>query len=131
MCLLLFVHDRGDVWILYAVTALYGLGGDVFAAARSSMLKAMLPDEQLADANGAYQSIREGLRLVAPLAGAGIFAAFGGAAVALVDAGNVPAVGGDARCPSLHRAGTGSERAALPPRSLCRHLAHRQGSRAA
>jgi MFS family permease len=86
MCLLLFVHDRGDVWILYAVAALYGLGGDVFAAARSSMLKAMLPDEHLADANGAYQSIREGLRLVAPLAGAGIFAAFGGAAVALVDA---------------------------------------------
>ena len=87
MCLLLFVHDRGDVWILYVVAALYGLGGDVFAAARSSMLKAMLPDELLADANGAYQSIREGLRLVAPLAGAGIFAAFGGAAVALVDAG--------------------------------------------
>jgi len=87
MCLLLFVHDRADVWILYVVAALYGLGGDVFAAARSSMLKAMLPDEQLADANGAYQSIREGLRLVAPLAGAGIFAAFGGAAVALVDAG--------------------------------------------
>ncbi len=87
MCLLLFVHNRSDVWILYAVAALYGLGGDIFAAARSSMLKAMLPDEQLADANGAYQSIREGLRLVAPLAGAGIFAAFGGAAVALVDAG--------------------------------------------
>jgi len=86
MCLLLFVHDRGDVWILYVVAALYGLGGDVFAAARSSMLKAMLPDELLADANGAYQSIREGLRLVAPLAGAGIFAVFGGAAVALVDA---------------------------------------------
>jgi MFS family permease len=86
MCLLLFVHDRTDVWIIYVVAALYGLGGDVFAAARSSMLKAMLPDELLADANGVYQSIREGLRLVAPLAGAGIFAAFGGAAVALVDA---------------------------------------------
>ena len=35
MCLLLFVHDRSDVWLLYVVTALYGLGGDVFAAARS------------------------------------------------------------------------------------------------
>jgi MFS family permease len=86
MCLLLFVHDRGDMWLLYLVTALYGLGGDVFAAARSSMLKAMLPDELLGDANGALQSVREGLRLVAPLAGAGIFAAFGGATVALVDA---------------------------------------------
>jgi MFS family permease len=86
MCLLFLVHDRGDMWLLYLVTALYGLGGDVFAAARGAMLKAMLPDELLADANGAYQSIREGLRLVAPLAGAGIFAAFGGAVVAVVDA---------------------------------------------
>jgi MFS family permease len=87
MCLLLFVHDRGDVWLLYAVTALYGLGGDIFGAARSSMLKSMLPDELLGDANGALQSVREGLRLVAPLAGAGIYAAFGGPVVALVDAG--------------------------------------------
>jgi len=87
MCLLLFVHDRGDVWLLYTVTALYGLGGDVFGAARSAMLKSMLPDELLGDANGALQSVREGLRLVAPLAGAGIYAAFGGPVVALVDAG--------------------------------------------
>ena len=47
----------------------------------------MVPDELLADANGAYQSIREGLRIVAPLAGAGLYAAVGGHAVALVDAG--------------------------------------------
>jgi MFS family permease len=87
MCLLLFVHGRGDVWLLYAVTALYGLGGDIFGAARSAMLKSMLPDELLADANGAYQSVREGLRLVAPLVGAGLYAAFGGGVVALVDAG--------------------------------------------
>jgi MFS family permease len=87
MCLLLLVHDRGDVWLLYAVTGLYGLGGDIFAAARSAMMKSMLPDELLADANGAYQSVREGLRLVAPLAGAGLYAAFGGPVVALVDAG--------------------------------------------
>jgi MFS family permease len=87
MCLLLLVHDRGDMWLLYTVTALYGLGGDLFAASRSAMMKAMLPDELLGDANGAYQSIREGLRLVAPLAGAGIYALAGGSAVALVNAG--------------------------------------------
>jgi hypothetical protein len=87
MCLLVFVHGRSDVWLLYAVTAVYGLGGDIFGSARTSMLKSMLPDELLADANGAFQTIREGLRLVAPLAGAGIYAAFGGPVVALVDAG--------------------------------------------
>ncbi|MDX6470960.1 MAG: hypothetical protein QOF75_2763 [Gaiellaceae bacterium] len=86
VCLLFFVHDAGQMWLLYLVTALYGLGGDVFGAARSAMIKAMLPDELLAEANGVFQSIREGLRLVAPLAGAGIYAAFGGGAVALVDA---------------------------------------------
>jgi hypothetical protein len=86
MCLLLFVHDRSDLWLLYGVTAVYGLGGDLFAAARSAMQKAMLPDELLAEANGALQSLREGLRLVAPLAGAGIYAAAGGPVVALVDA---------------------------------------------
>jgi MFS family permease len=86
MCLLLFVHDRSQLWLLYVVTTLYGLGGDLFAASRAAMLKAMLPDELLADANGAYQSVREGLRLVAPLAGAGIYTVAGGHAVALVDA---------------------------------------------
>jgi len=85
ICLLFLVNDRGDMWLLYTVTFLYGLGGDVFAASRAAMLKAMVPDEVLGDANGAYQSIREGLRIVAPLAGAGIFAAFGGSVVALVD----------------------------------------------
>jgi len=87
MCTLLFVHDRGDAWLLYAVTAVYGLGGDVFAAARASMMKAMLPDELLGDANAAFQSLREGLRLVAPLAGAGLYAVTNGGIVALVDAG--------------------------------------------
>jgi MFS family permease len=86
MCLLLLVHDRGDVWLIYVVTLLYGLGGDFFASARGAMLKAMLPDELLGEANGALQSLREGMRLVAPLAGAAIFAVSGGATVALVDA---------------------------------------------
>lgn len=87
MCLLLFVHTKHDIWLIYVVTLLYGLGGDFFAAARGAMLKSMLPDELLAEANGALQSVREGLRLVAPLAGAAIYAAAGGSIVALVDAG--------------------------------------------
>ena len=38
----------------------------------------MLPADELADANGILQTAREGLRLVAPLAGAALFAAAGG-----------------------------------------------------
>jgi MFS family permease len=83
---LLFVHDRGDLWILYAVTFLYGIAGDIFAGARSALLRVMLPEDLLVDANAVLQTAREGLRLVAPLVGAGIYAAFGGAAVAILDA---------------------------------------------
>jgi MFS family permease len=86
MCSLLLVHGRREIWLLYLVTVLYGLGGDVFGAARSAMLKAMLPDELLGEANGLLQSLRGGLRLIAPVAGAGIFALAGGSVVALVDA---------------------------------------------
>jgi Na+/melibiose symporter-like transporter len=86
MCLLLFVHSRHELWLLYVVTALYSLGGDIFGSARASMMKAMLPDELLGEANAAFQSLREGLRLVAPLAGAGLYAVTSGRTVALVDA---------------------------------------------
>jgi MFS family permease len=83
---LLFVHDRSDLWLLYVVTFLYGLAGDIFAGARSALLRVMLPEELLVDANAVLQTAREGLRLFAPLAGAGLFAAFGGSAVAILDA---------------------------------------------
>ena len=86
MCLLLFVHTRSELWLIYVVTLLYGLGGDVFAAARTSMLKAMLPDEQLGEANSVLQTVREGLRIAAPITGAGLFVALGGHVVALIDA---------------------------------------------
>ncbi len=49
-------------------------------------MKAMFEDELLPDANGLLQTLREGLRLVAPLAGAGLYAASGGGTVAIVDA---------------------------------------------
>jgi MFS family permease len=83
---LLFVHGRGDVWIIYAVTLLYGASGYLFSSARSALLTIMLPPQRLADANAALQTFSEGSRLIAPLIGAGIFAAVGGATVAVLDA---------------------------------------------
>jgi hypothetical protein len=47
----------------------------------------MLPEELLADANAMLQTATQGLRLIAPLAGAGLYAAVGGWTVAVVDAG--------------------------------------------
>jgi MFS family permease len=83
---LLFVHDRGDVWIIYAVTLAYGFSYTVLGAGLSGLLATMLPPDELADANGLMQTAREALRLVAPLVGAALFSAAGGAAVALLDA---------------------------------------------
>jgi MFS family permease len=83
--LLLLVHDRGDAWLIYLVALVYGVGGTVFFPARSALLRLMLPGELLADAAGALSATREGLRIVAPLAGAGLYAAFGGGVVAILD----------------------------------------------
>jgi len=84
--LLLLVHGRAQLWLLYLVAALYAVGGTVFFPARSALVKIMFPEELLADANAIFMTLREGLRLVAPLIGAGLFAAVGGGAVAVVDA---------------------------------------------
>jgi MFS family permease len=82
---LLFVHDRSDMWILYAVTVFYGAAGTFAASARSAFMTVILPRDLLGEANGLFQTIREGLRLVAPLVGAGIYASVGGGAVAVLD----------------------------------------------
>jgi MFS family permease len=84
---LLFLHSRGDAWLIYLVALLYGVGGTVFFPARAALLRLMLPEELLAEANGALSSVRQGLRVVAPLAGAALYAAFGqGRPVAILDA---------------------------------------------
>jgi MFS family permease len=86
MLLLLLVDGREDLWLIYVVAFLYGAGGAFSYPARNGLLKTILPDELLPEANGILQSAREGFRLVAPLLGAGLYAAVGGAAVALFDA---------------------------------------------
>lgn len=83
---LLTVRDSGDVPIIYAVTFGYGISLVLNGAALNGLLQAMLPEEMLGDANGSLQTVQQGLRLVAPLLGAGLFATFGGPVVAAVDA---------------------------------------------
>jgi MFS family permease len=83
---LFFVHDEGDVWVIYAVAVLYGLSFVVMPAALNGLLKEMLPEEILIDANASLATSKEALRLVGPLVGAGIYSVAGGAAVAAIDA---------------------------------------------
>jgi MFS family permease len=83
---LLAVHDARDVWIIYAVATAYGASYVVLGAGQSALLHTLVPADQLAKANATLQTVREALRLITPLAGAGLYTLAGGAAVALLDA---------------------------------------------
>jgi len=71
--LLLLVHNSSDIWIIYMTMFLYSFAGNFIGSAQSAFLTVLLPTEQLGDANGFLRTVREGLRLVAPLVGAGLF----------------------------------------------------------
>ncbi len=81
------VHGRGDIRIVYVVIFLYGVTGSVIGAAQSALVPALVPPELLAEANGAQQTLNQGLQLAAPLIGAGLFTVVGGAVIAEIDAG--------------------------------------------
>lgn len=85
--LLLLVRGRDQVWLIYLVMVLYGLAYGVLGSGESALLREMLPEELLGNANGILQTFRQGVRLIGPIAGAGLFAWKGGGAVAIVDAG--------------------------------------------
>ncbi|MFI5530006.1 MFS transporter [Kitasatospora sp. NPDC051853] len=82
----LAVRTADDVWLLFAVLAMVG-GGVVLAdAAESALLAEVVPEELRGDFNGLVYTAMEGMKLIAPPAGAALFTAFGGPAVAVVDA---------------------------------------------
>ncbi|MER7890514.1 MFS transporter [Micromonospora sp. NPDC094482] len=81
---LFLVRDRTDVWIIYAVAALYGLSYLTLSAALNGLIRELVPVELLAEANGVLQTVRQGLRLIGPLAGAGLYAAVGGGMLAAI-----------------------------------------------
>ncbi|MFD0631704.1 MFS transporter [Catenulispora yoronensis] len=74
---LLLVHDRGGVWLIYLVMFGYGLLSNVTGTALTAYTQTVVPDEELAEANGLIQTVLQGLRLVAPLIGAGVLAQYG------------------------------------------------------
>ncbi|MEU9434480.1 MFS transporter [Streptomyces sp. NPDC048252] len=82
----LAVDSAGRLWLLWAVLFLYGAASVVADAAESALVAAAVVPELLGDFNGLRMTATEGMKLVAPLAGAGVYAAYGGPAVALLDA---------------------------------------------
>lgn len=83
---LLLVRGEQDVWVIYTVAFLYGISFVVVPAALNGLLKEMLPEEVLVEANASLSLTREALRLVGPIAGAGMFALGSGKLVAVIDA---------------------------------------------
>ncbi|WP_233443375.1 MFS transporter, partial [Streptomyces stelliscabiei] len=87
LLLTLFAVDSpGDLWLLYAVLLVYGAAGVVHDAAESALVATAVDPALLGDFNGLRMTANESMKLVAPLAGAGLYATYGGATVALLDA---------------------------------------------
>ncbi|GED87732.1 MFS transporter [Streptomyces sp. 6-11-2] len=83
---LLTVDSPGRVWVLYGVLFVYGATGVVEDAAQSALVATAIGPKLLGDFNGLRMTANEGMKLLAPLAGAGLYAAYGGRCVALLDA---------------------------------------------
>jgi MFS family permease len=83
---LLAVHSRAELWIIYVVAFCYGVSGSILSSAGAGLRKDMLAGDDLAAANASLQTVSQGLRIAAPLAGAGLYVAIGGGAVAILDA---------------------------------------------
>ncbi|MGW5672720.1 MFS transporter, partial [Micromonospora sp. NPDC003776] len=79
---LLAVHDTGRLWVVYAVAAGYGLSYIALGATVTALVQELVPADLLPDANGATQTVKQGLRLVGPLLGAGLYVLLGGPAMA-------------------------------------------------
>ena len=84
--LLLLVRDRDQVWLIYLVMFGYGVSGSLLGPAQTALVQAIVPADLLGDANGALQTAQQGMRLVTPLAGAGLFAVVGPVPVIIGDA---------------------------------------------
>ncbi|MFQ6145706.1 MFS transporter [Streptomyces seoulensis] len=83
---LVTVDSPGRVWLIYTVLFLYGAVGVVHDAAESALVATVVDRSLLGDFNGLRVTVNEGMKLVAPLAGAGLYAVYGGPSVAVLDA---------------------------------------------
>jgi MFS family permease len=70
--LLLLVRDRhqglADLLVMFG----YGVSGSLLGPAQTALVQAIVPADLLGDANGVLQTAQQGMRLVTPLAGAGL-----------------------------------------------------------
>ncbi|MER5983422.1 MFS transporter [Streptomyces sp. NPDC001787] len=80
------VGSAGRIWLVFVVLVLYGVSGVLVDAAEAALVARSVDPALLGDLNGLRMSANEGMKLLAPLAGAGLYARFGGGTVAVLDA---------------------------------------------
>ncbi|WP_446041101.1 MFS transporter [Streptomyces sp. SID1121] len=83
---LLAVDSADRIWILFAVLFVYGTTGVVMDAAETALIAGVVDQRLLGGFNGLRTTANEGMKLLAPLAGAALYARYGGGPVALLDA---------------------------------------------
>ncbi|GAB3059752.1 MFS transporter [Micromonospora schwarzwaldensis] len=83
---LLAVRGPGQTWLIFVVASAYGVAYVLIDAGETALLPVALSPARLADVNGWRSSAQEGMKLVAPLAGAGLYAWRGGHPVAVLSA---------------------------------------------
>ncbi|WP_433126286.1 MFS transporter [Micromonospora sp. CA-240977] len=80
------VRGPGQAWLVFAVASVYGVSYVLIDAGETALLPSALSPTELGDVNGWRSSAQEGMKLVAPLAGAGLYAWRGGHAVVVLSA---------------------------------------------
>ncbi|MDI6097953.1 MFS transporter [Actinoplanes sp. NEAU-A12] len=81
---LLTVDAPEDAWLIYVVLLVRGVGYVLVDAGETALLPAALPARLLGDVNGWRSSAQEGMKLLAPLAGAALYAWSGPVPVVLL-----------------------------------------------
>ncbi|MEU3405991.1 MFS transporter [Streptomyces sp. NPDC006670] len=82
----LAVRTPADAWVLFAVLTLVGAGTVLTEAAETALVATAVPEALRGDFNGLVFTAIEGMKLLAPPAGAALFTRLGGPAVAVLDA---------------------------------------------
>src|ERR1700733_6188892 len=84
---LLAVRSAAWIWVIFLVMTWYGTQLVLSGPAEDGLFFEMFPQDLRQRVNGWRLGLQESGRLIAPLAGARLFALVGGGAVALADAG--------------------------------------------
>lgn len=83
---LLGVHGKNDVWLVYPVMFVYGVSYALLNVGTSALIKTLFRSESLAGANAVLVTAKQGMNLVAPIIGAGLFAVVGATPLIIADA---------------------------------------------